>query len=63
MGLALGRARTLAAYPFRFMRSQRPKGRKGQRCKIIERKHSNLVGVEFRDGSRYIVDRNALEKV
>ena len=50
-------------YPFVF-RWNRPglAGRKGQRCKVLARGKMNSCAIEFEDGFRAVVSRNALRR-
>lgn len=51
-------------YPY-ILRWQRPglPGRKGQRCRVLTRsRRMNSCSIEFPDGLRAIVSRNALRK-
>lgn len=51
-------------YPliFRWNRPSLP-GRKGQRCRVLIRSRKmNSCAIEFRDGLRAVVSRNALRK-
>lgn len=48
-------------YEFRWNRSGLP-GRKGSLCRVICRGRMNSCAVEFLDGFRAVVSRNALRK-
>lgn len=50
-------------YPFLFCWNRPVPGRKGQRCRVLTRsRRMNSCAIEFEDGFRAIVSRNALRK-
>ena len=60
----------MSDFPYLWMRSQRPKGRRGQACRKVPRDDprraralAGLEHVEFEDGSRFLVDRRGLVKI
>ncbi len=52
-------------YPYRFAWKNNPKRARlyGQRCRVITRGKRNSALVEFEDGERVVISRNALRKV
>lgn len=54
------------AFPYVWSYTQKPDGRKGQRCRIVRTKGRGIVGgtvlVEFADRRQFFVARGGLEK-
>lgn len=50
-------------FPYVWTRLAKPKGRKGQRCKIIGKASvTDVVKVEFQDGREFYVARGGLQR-
>ena len=50
-------------YIYTWGNNERRKALKGKRCKVIARLAMNSVIVEFEDGHRECISRNALRKI
>lgn len=57
-----GKKEPTSNYPFVWDRSVKPKGYKGQRCRIVSGKKSEVCQVEFRNGRRFHVVRSGLKR-